>query len=43
MAVVRGPEQVRPGERIVTQVERGRIVSRVEAVESSHSEGKGEP
>ena len=28
--VVRGPDQVRPGERLVTIVERGRIVSRVE-------------
>jgi exodeoxyribonuclease VII large subunit len=43
MAVVRGPDQVRPGERIVTQVQRGRIVSRVEEVEGSHSEGTGEP
>lgn len=29
-SVVRGPEQVRPGDRLVTVVERGRIVSRVE-------------
>jgi len=42
-AVVRGPEQVRPGERIVTQVRRGRIVSRVEAVEESNNEGTGVP
>jgi exodeoxyribonuclease VII large subunit len=42
-AVVRGPEQVRPGERIVTQVQRGRIVSRVEAEGPSNSEGTGEP
>jgi exodeoxyribonuclease VII large subunit len=41
--VVRGPEQVRPGERIVTQVRRGRIVSRVEAVEATDNKGMGEP
>jgi exodeoxyribonuclease VII large subunit len=32
-AVVRSPEQVRPGERIVTQVCHGRIISRVEETE----------
>jgi exodeoxyribonuclease VII large subunit len=42
-ALVRSPEQVRPGERIITQVQRGRIVSRVEAVEPTDSEGTGEP
>ena len=42
-AVVRSPEQVRPGERIVTQVRRGRIVSRVEAVEATDNKGMGEP
>ena len=36
-AVVRDPEQVRPGERIVTRVHKGRIVSRVE--EAADSEG----
>jgi exodeoxyribonuclease VII large subunit len=43
LAVVRDAEQVRPGERLVTQLVQGRIVSRVEAVESNHSEGTGEP
>jgi exodeoxyribonuclease VII large subunit len=43
LAVVRGPGQVAPGERIVTQVQQGRIVSRVEAVEASDSKGTGEP
>ncbi len=43
LAVVRGPDQVAPGERIVTQVQQGRIVSRVEAVEASDSKGTGEP
>ena len=43
LAVVRGAGQVAPGERIVTQVQQGRIVSRVEAVEASDSGGTGEP
>ncbi len=34
-AVVRSAEQVRPGEQLVTVVERGRIVSRVESVEAA--------
>ena len=29
-AVVRGPDQVQPGDRLVTQVQHGRIISRVE-------------
>ena len=29
-SVVRAPDQVRPGDRLVTQVRHGRIVSRVE-------------
>src|SRR5205823_1646697 len=34
--VVRSAEQVRPGEQLVTVVEQGRIVSRVEAVEQTN-------
>ena len=39
-AVVRSPEQVRPGERIVTQLQQGWIVSRVE---QTNSEGTAQP
>jgi exodeoxyribonuclease VII large subunit len=38
-AVVRDPRQVRPGERLVTHVERGRIISRVEELPESASGG----
>jgi exodeoxyribonuclease VII large subunit len=34
-AVVRSPEQVRPGDRVVTHVQNGRIISRVEELEEA--------
>jgi exodeoxyribonuclease VII large subunit len=33
-ALIRSAEQVRPGDRLVTVLHRGRIVSRVEAIEA---------
>jgi exodeoxyribonuclease VII large subunit len=39
LVVVRNPEQVRPGDRLVTFVQHGRIYSRAEAVEEQSPEG----
>ena len=35
-AVIRSPEQVRPGDRLVTDVQRGRIISRVEQLAANN-------
>jgi exodeoxyribonuclease VII large subunit len=38
LQVVRGPEQVRPGDRLVTRVQHGRLISRVEEVQQQSGE-----
>jgi exodeoxyribonuclease VII large subunit len=40
-SVVRRPDQVRPGERIVTLVQAGRLVSRIEEVSAASADGQG--
>jgi exodeoxyribonuclease VII large subunit len=40
-SVVRGSDQVRPGERIVTLVQAGRLVSRVEEVSAASADSQG--